>query len=187
MPHSKTKITAHLFALASALLLAGCDSATPQNYFDRAVLNCNLMHGFASRGMQGKLESPSVKLKEGTKDQTVPMTRKEIVENDINSLETAFAKVKKLRETDDTRAMLQASVALYEYVLPVYKAEYQQLARLYDENAPRDQIDSLARTIETKYHAGYAERFDHLTVAAKPYAERHNIKVKWDIRTAPAP
>ena len=52
MPHSKTKITAHLFALASALLLAGCDSATPQNYFDCAVLNCNLMHGFASRGMQ---------------------------------------------------------------------------------------------------------------------------------------
>jgi hydroxylamine reductase (hybrid-cluster protein) len=175
-----------LFAIALALLLVSCDTATPQNYFDRAVLNCNLMHGFAGRGLRRKLESPSIKLSEDRKTQA-PMKRKEVIDSDTASIEAAFEKVKKLKETEDTREILQASRALYEYVLPVYKIEYQELARLYDEGAPREQIDALARTIETKYAEGFATRFDQLTAVAKPYAARHSIKVKWDVSTAPAP
>ena len=101
-----------------------CDTATPENYFDRAVLNCNLMHGFAGSGLRRELESPSVKLSETGNGETIPMKRKEVIDNAITSLETNFEKVKKLKETDDTRDILRASVALYEFVLPVYKTEY---------------------------------------------------------------
>jgi hypothetical protein len=109
-----------------------------------------------------------------------------VIDNDITALETNFEKVKKLRETDDTRDILRASVALYEYVLPVYKTEYQQVARLYDEGGPRGQIDSLAQTIETKYGPGFAKLSDRLVAAGKPYAARHGIKVKWDVSTEPS-
>ena len=161
--------------------------ATPENYFDRAVLNCNLMHGFASSGLRRELESPSVKLSETGNGETIPMERKEVIDNAIASLETNFEKVKKLKETDDARDILQASVALYEFVLPVYKTEYQQLARLYDEDAAREEIDSLARFIEIKYRSDFEKLFDRLTAAGKPYAARHGIKVNWDVSTEPSP
>ena len=114
------------------------------------------------------------------------MARKEVIDSTIASLETNFDKVKELKETDDTRDILQASVALYEYVLPVYKTEYQQLAKLYDEGAPREQIDSVAQTIETKYGSGFAKLFDRLTAAGKPYAACHGIKVNWGVSTEPS-
>jgi hypothetical protein len=182
-----TKITLRFFSIVCCLLLVSCEMATPENYFDRAVLNCNIMHGFAGSGLQRQLESPSVKLSDNGNGQAVPMKRKEVIDNAIMSLETNFEKVKKLKETDDTRDILEASVALYEYVLPVYKAEYQQLAKLYDEGAPREQIDSLAQTIETKYGPGFAKLFDRLTAAGKPYAARHGIKVNWGVSTEPSP
>ncbi len=181
-----TKITPRLFSIAFCLFLVSCDSATPENYFDQAILNTNLMHGFAGSGLRRQFESPSVKLSQTGNGGAVPMKRKEVIDNDITSLETNFTKVKKLKETDDTRDILQASIALYEYVLPVYKTEYQQLARLYDEGASREQIDSLAQSIETKYRPGFATLSDRLTAAGKPYAARHGIKVKWGVSTEPS-
>jgi hypothetical protein len=134
-----SKITPRLFSIAFCLSLVSCDTATPENYFDRAVLNCNLMHGFAGSGLRRELEGPSVKLSETGNGETIPMKRKEVIDNAITSLETNFEKVKKLKVTDDTRDILQASIALYEFVLPVYNTEYQQLARLYDEGAAQEE------------------------------------------------
>jgi hypothetical protein len=144
------------------------------------------MHGFAGNGLARELESPSVKLSDSGNGATVPMKRKEIIDGKIQSLESYLERVKGLKQTDDTREMLQASVALYEYVLPVYKTEYQQLAKLYDEGAAQERIDLMLTSIETKYRDGFARRFDRLTAAGKPYAERHHINVRWDISTAPS-
>jgi len=169
----------------SIFLLPACNTATPENYFDRAVLNCNMMMGFASDGQQRELDQPSVKLVEGTKDQTAPMKRKEVIEQKIAYLDEAYAKIKNLQETDDTKEMLHASIALYDYVLPVYKSEYTQLAKLYDEGASSQQIASFSKSISDKYFAGFEDRFNKLTAAGKPYAAKHNIKVNWGVKTSP--
>ena len=113
------------------------------------------------------------------------MKRKEVVDNQINFLDESFTKIKKLKETDDSRDMLKASVAVYEYVMPVYKREYTQLAKLYDENAPKEQIVLFSKNIHDKYAAGFEERINTLIGIAKPYASRHNINVKWDVKTSP--
>jgi len=180
------KILPLLLSISACCLLTSCDTATPQTYFDVAVLNCNLMHGFAGRALASELESPSVKLSDAGNGATVPMKRKEIIDGKIQSLESYLERVKRLKQTDDTREMLDASVALYEYVLPVYKKEYEELAKLYDDGAAREKIDAMLSSIETKYRAGFATRFDRLTAAGKPYAERHHINVKWDISTEPS-
>ena len=167
------------------LLLTACNMATPENYFDQAVLNCNMMMGFAGEGLQRQLEQPTVKLVEGSKDQTAPMKRKEVIEDKIIFLDQAYAKIKNFKETDDTKDMLRASVALYDYVLPVYKTEYLQLAKLYDEGASKEQIALFSKNISDKYFAGFEARFNKLTDAGKPYAAKHNIKVNWGIQTSP--
>ena len=143
------------------------------------------MHGFANRALQMQLESPSVKMVEGSKDKTEPMKRKEVIEDQIKSIETNYEKVKDLKETDETKDILKASLSLYEYVLPVYKNEYLQLAKLYDDGASKEQIQSMETLIENKYSNNFHQLYNNLTVAGKPYAEKNNIKVNWDINTSP--
>ncbi len=177
----------HLLPLAAAVcLVSSCEKPTPESYFSQAVLNCNLMHGFAGNGMERQLKEPSVKLADSSGTKTVTMTRKETMDQKIQSVEEAYGKVKKLQETDDTREMLQASRAVFEYVLPVYRDEYQQLARLHDEGKPVAEIEALQKSIQSKYQAGFQSRMDALTAIAKPYAEKNGIKVQWDIRTSPS-
>jgi hypothetical protein len=173
--------------LICCAMLFACNTATPEKYFDEAVLNSNMMMGFAGEGMQRQLEQPSVKLVEGTTNQTAPMKRREVVDNKIKFLDESFAKIKQLKETEDTKSMLQASVALYEYVLPVYKTDYLQLAKLYDDNASKEQIASFSKTIHDKYFTGFEERFNTLINTGKPYAARHQINVNWNVQNSPIP
>lgn len=180
------KIVSLAWAVSCCCLFPSCDTATPETRFDLAVLNCNLMHGFAGSGLQGELEQPSVKLADNNSGETVPMKRKEIIDNQITSLEANLVKIRNLKETEDSRDILAASIALYECVLPVYRNEYQQLAKLYDEGAAREQIESLTLAIETKYGPKFKTLYGQLTAAGKPYAARHNIKVKWDVSTEPS-
>jgi len=173
------------FFIISVFLFTACNTATPEKYFDVAVLNCNMMHGFATNGLVRELESPSVKMVDGNKDKFEPMKRKEIIDSKIESLEPYLEKVKSLKQTDETKEMLQASINLYEFVLPVYKNEYQQLAKLYDDGAAKEQVDAYALSIEQKYFPKFAELYDKLEAAGKVYAAKNNINVRWDIQTSP--
>jgi len=188
-PHFKytnmKKRISTLLLFSTCCSLLACNMATPENYFDRAVLSCNMMAGFANDQFHRELEQPSAKLKEGTKDQTEPMKRKEVIDNQIQFVEENYAKLKDLKETDDTKDILKTSVALYEYTLPVYKNEYTQLAKLYDDGAPAQQIETLTQSILDKYAAGFEERYNAVISAGKPFAARHHINVQWDIKTSP--
>lgn len=179
------KKSATLLTFIALCCFTSCGTATPETYFTTAVLSCNMMHGFANAGLQRELESPSVKMVDGNVNKTEPMKRKEIIDMKIGYLEPAFEKVKDLKQTDDNKEMVQASLALYEYVLPVYKNEYQQLARLYDDGAPKEQIASFEQSLSEKYYPTFEELHNKLTAAGKPYAAKHNINVQWDISTSP--
>lgn len=160
-------------------LLTGCDHPGPEKYFDLAVLNSNMVVGFANDGFQRELDQPSSKLVEGTKDQTKPMRRKDVVDDKIRFLEENLDKLKDLGETPDTKDILQASIHLHEFILPVYKNEYQQLAHLYDDGAAIDSIRSSAIAIHDKYSAGFEERYNALINAGKLFATKNKIPVNW--------
>lgn len=156
---------------------------TPKNYFDRAVLNINLMFGFADYVMSSQLEQPSVKVNDAGGSE--PMKRVEVVESKISSLEENYEKVENLKVTADTKEMLTASLDLYKFVMPVYKNEYLQLAKLYDNGAPVKEIQALTNSIHEKYYGRFIEIYDRLIEAGKVYAEKNNIKVKWNAKTSP--
>jgi len=167
-------------AFAVGLLLSSCNNATPQTYFDQAVLNVNLITSFGGKAALYSFAHPSVKLVPGTKDQTTTMTRKEIVEDQIQRVEGNLTKIKALPDSEETRDMVQTSIKLHEFVLPVYKTEYRELAKLYDEGGSQQDRLSKAQEIDTKYLAGYQALFNRLVELGKPYAARHNIKVEWN-------
>jgi len=107
------------------------------------------------------------------------MTRKEIVEDQIQRVEANLTKIKTLPDGEEPRDMVQTSIKLHEFVLPVYKTEYRQLAKLYDEGGSQEERMSAAREIDSKYLAGYQALFKRLVELGKAYAEKHHIKVEW--------
>lgn len=174
-----TTNTRKVFLLVMFLtFFISCSTVTPEKCFQIAVLNSNQFAGFAGSGQLRELESTSVKL--GTDNvSTETMKRMEILEFKTIAIEESYKNLKELKKTDDNKEMIEASKSLYEFILPVYKSEYVKLAEMYDNNAPKEQIESLADSISSKYHPRFKELYDELIVAGKAYAGKHSIKVNW--------
>jgi hypothetical protein len=165
-------------------ILFSC-SSTPEDYFGHAALNCNLLYGFAGYELKRDLATPSEKLVDEKTLSTAPMKRAEVVQQKLETVERNFKKVKSLSVTDDAEDLLNASKALYEYVLPVYRNEYQQLASLYDSGASTEKITAMEKFINEKYEAKFLDLYNALWVAGKAYAAKHGIKVM-DVNPSPA-
>lgn len=106
------------------------------------------------------------------------MKRAEVVKDKLTRVEENFTQVKGLSSNDDNKEMLAASIALYEFVLPVYKNEYTALAALYDANAPAAQIAAAEKNITDKYEAKFEELYNAVVKTGTAYAQKHGIPVQ---------
>ncbi|HTE29486.1 MAG TPA: hypothetical protein VK666_03870 [Chryseolinea sp.] len=167
--------------LFSAMILSACNMATPEKYFGVAVLNCNMMMSFAGEDVPRDISEPSGKMDPANKDKVIQMTHKEMVDSKVEFFEENLGKLRKLKETAETKEMLDASLALNGFVIPVYRNEYQQLAKLYDDGASQNEIQAFNKSIHDKYAVKFVELFDRVTKAGKAYAARNNIKVQWGV------
>lgn len=155
-----------------------CQTATPEKSFDVAVLNSNMLVGFANDGFWRELESPSVKMGK-SKDEIIPMQRSEVIDAKVKFVEENLDKLKTLGQTDDNKEIVQASLALYQFVLPVYKNEYAQVAKALDGGASKETAAQEATAIHDKYAAKFESLYNALINNGKLYAEKHHIDVKW--------
>lgn len=183
---SKHGISKHrpnfILALSLALLaIAACKDSSPERIFDVAVLNTNMMAGFAGSGMERELEQPTVMMVDGDINKTAPMKRKEIVDGKISFVEENLEKLEALKVTDDSKELITTSLNLHNYVMAVYRNEYQQLAKIYDGGGSTGQAATLTNTIREKYYPKFEALMNELTVAGKAFASRHNIQVNWGV------
>lgn len=167
-----------ILLLFFSLFITTCNTTSPQKTFEIAFLNSNMIVGFAGNRMSSELENPSVKLTDDGK--TVSMQRKDVIQSKIDFSEDVLKKLKSLKETDDSREMITASSDLYNFILPVYKNEYQQLAKLYDEQASKEAIESQTQAIRDKYYDDFEKRYNKLIALSKTFAQQHNITVHWN-------
>ena len=137
-----------------------------------------MIGGFSNAGMERELQSPSAKMG-ATKNEVVDMKRSEVVESKLKFVEENYEKLKSFSQTDDTKAIIQKSIALHELIIPVYKNEYMQLAKLYDNNAPEHEIEKLKKAIHDKYFLKFEESYNQLINSGKLYAKEHDIEVRW--------
>ncbi|MFT3912294.1 MAG: hypothetical protein QM737_22900 [Ferruginibacter sp.] len=165
--------------LISCFFFVSCNTATPEKYFDEAVLNTNSLAGFGGDGALRQLQSPSAKL--GNNGEVVAMKRTEELDQKIKFLEEDLKKIRSLKQTAETKEMLQTSLELYELALPVYKNEYTQLAKSFDEGASKESIKLQAEAIHDKYAARYDAVYNKLISIGKVYAEKNAIKVNWNV------
>lgn len=171
------KISVFLLLLYCSVFLNSCDTAAPQKYFEVAVLNTNRIAGFAGTMLSRELETPSVKADE--KGETMPMKRQEVIDNHIQFAEEMLDKLDGLGKNEDAAAMVNSSRALYSFMLPVYKKEYTELAKLYDESAPKEKTAALDAQIKEQYGPKFDGLYNDLISKGKLYAVKHKIAVNW--------
>ena len=169
--------------LVICCLFTACIKVTPEKYFDRAVLNTNTLAGFADEGQLRQLTYPS--LKADANGLPVALKSKDVLDQKIKFLQKDFDNLKQLQLTPGTKIMLTTSIALYQYVLPVYRTEYAQLAKMYDNGANEEAVASQAKLIHDKYKTGFDEVLHKLIQEGKIYARLNNITVNWDVQTSP--
>lgn len=172
------KMVNYLWISLAILLLTSCKTTTPEKYYDVAVLNTNMIYGFADEGMLRELSSPPVK-SDGTKDGYKSMMRKEVLDSKIAFIEDAYENVKALNKQDDNAEMLAASIAVFKFVIPVYKSDYMRLAAMHDAGAAESLINELAKDIHKKNYSTYERLSSRLFAAGKKYADKNYIKVNY--------
>ncbi|WPQ65927.1 hypothetical protein SIO70_13785 [Chitinophaga sancti] len=166
-----------LLILAAMVGMSACSNPTPENYFDTAVLNTNIINDFGSDALTKMLIAQNVKYN-GTLPNG-PNAATKMIDGKVQYIEKTLGKVKDLKETDETKRMLRTSEALFEYVLPVYKNEYKALAKMSDDGGTQEDVLSLGKEIDAKYGERFDSLFDVLTAEGKKYAAAHDIKVNW--------
>jgi len=171
------KISVFLLVFYCSVFLSGCDTVTPQKYFDVAVLNTNRIVGFAGTMMSRELETTSTKADE--KGQIMPMKRQEVIDDYIQFAEEMLDRLDGFGKNEDAAAIVNSSKALYSFMLPVYKKEYTELAKLYDESAPKEKTAALDAQIKEQYGPKFEELYKDLISKGKLYAAKHGIAVNW--------
>ena len=105
-------------ALGLSALFTACTNSTPENYFDKAVLNINMIRDFASETYTNRLISQNVKY-DGVHTANGPEPATKDVNATVLWVEKNLKDIKDLKQTNETRDMLHTSIALFEFVLPV--------------------------------------------------------------------
>lgn len=160
--------------------IVSCQSVSPEQFFEQVVLNTNYVADFAP-GIFGKeLEAQTVEYPD------VPASKKhgdeaqKIVETKIISIERALGKIRELKaEDEEMRSMKDNSIELLETVLPVYKKEYMEYARLCDAKGSSAQKEILLQTVEKTYLPKVEELMENVYRKGKNYADKHQINVQW--------
>lgn len=173
-----SSIAFRFLVLSTCLFFAACNRPSAEKAFDVAVLNSNMYVGFANAGMERELDSPSMKMGK-TKDEFVSLQRSEVVQSKLRFVEENYEKLKSFSQTDDTKDIIRKSLALHELILPVYKNEYMQLAKLYDSKASRSEIEKSKQAISDKYFPKFETLYNQLISDGKVFAKEHGIEVKW--------
>lgn len=159
-----TKIFTVLF-LTLPVFLQSC-SEPADKFFGVAVLNTNTISDFGTPSLAKQLNG----------DEAVS-----VVENKVLYMEKVLKDLNALSANNDSRAEIKKqSIALYEFVIPVYKNEYTAYAKLSDTKAPQEQKDELLKSIEQKYNAEFEKKYTSLLSIGKAFAEDNNLNVNWN-------
>lgn len=165
--------------LSTCLFLPSCSEPADQ-FFGAAILNTNTISDFGTTTLAKHIDD------ETTEFADIPSSKKKgdeasiHVKNNILYMEKSLKDIKALSATDDTRKTIkEESIALYEFVIPVYKNEYTVYAKLCDSKAPQAQKEEILKSIEQKYNAGFESRYAALLAHGKAFAEQNNINVDW--------
>ncbi|MCD9855984.1 hypothetical protein LUD75_14755 [Epilithonimonas sp. JDS] len=179
---SKTFTNFFAFAVLILFSLSVLSCAEPaERFFGTAILNTNAIGDFATPTLAKHIND------ETTEFPDIPSSKKKgdeagkLVQNNILYMEKSLSDIKALNaNSEDRKAIKEKSIALYEFVIPVYKNEYTNYAKLCDTKADQARKDELAYSIEQKYGAKFEKMYTELMEIGKVFAAENKLDVNWN-------
>lgn len=177
----KTFTKNHSVALLVILAFFIQSCAEPADkFFTTAILNTNTISDFATPILVKHIND------ETTEFPDIPSSKKngdearKFVQNNILYREKSLNDIKALNaNSDDRKAIKEKSVALYEFIIPVYKNEYTNYAKLCDSKADQTSKDELEKSIEQKYGVKFEKMYTDLMETGKIFATENKLNVDW--------
>lgn len=162
--------------LGFSFFLLSCQSESPQQFFDQAILNTNLLGDFDPIRFGKSLEETA----NASSEQQPGTEAQQIVAIKIQTIERALEKISALDDSDANRkAIKEASIALFETALPVYKNEYKQYAKLCDERSMSADKEKLLKKVEDSDLPKIEQLKETIYQKGKIFAEKNNLNVHW--------
>ena len=168
--------------IAVLCVFSGCKmQSTPSEYFDITTLNTNLFFNFGSRyfkDLQQRKLTDLYVVEDGKSKQGAASYEQYVKTSAIYQLDNAIAKIKDLKETDETRPMIAASLDLFNFIKNKFDIDYIKIAKLMDAKATHQEIDQSIAELEAAANPVIDEKYKKLMDIALPYAKKHDIQVK---------
>lgn len=163
-----------------SLTFTSCNNFSPEKTFDVAVLNSNLLSRFGGKEINDKLKYDA-QVYDETQKKMVPSSYQDAFKYDISNLEIRLKSISEITEDDDNKELLQASKDLFSYVISKQKDGYLPIAKMKDEKASPEQIQTAIADFDASTQSEADAKFNKLMTVGKAYAEKHNIDAKFGI------
>lgn len=163
-----------------SLLFTSCNLQTPEKIFSIAVLNTNTINDFGTPGLAKHINDETIEFPNTPSSKKKGEEAQTSIQNNILYMEKCLKDIKGLPDAESSKEIKKLSISLYEYVIPVYKNEYLAYAKLCDHKASQDQKDTILKTIDTRYKAGFETKYKELMAQGKAYADKNGVKVNWN-------
>lgn len=146
--------------------------ASPEKYFDAAVLNANAVSHFGSDYFitaLGYSKRPGAAAGDGlyNYEQQTGFA--------IQRIERYLKNVNGLAPTQDTRAMLEASKDLFRFTLESYSTDHLRIAKMIDRKAPQEEVAQAMEALDKKSYETFLAKYDKLRDIGIQYAKDHDI------------
>lgn len=163
----------------SSLSFLSC-SEPADKFFATAILNTNTITDFATPTLARHIDEETAEFPGTPSDNKNGNEAQKLLQNNILYMEKSLNDIKALNaNSEDRKAIKEKSIALYEFVIPVYKDEYTEYAKLCDSKANPADKEALATLIEHKYSARFETMYTDLISSGKAFAEENKLNVDW--------
>lgn len=176
------RITTLFVAFLGLLIgITSCNNPSPDSFFQTAVLNVNIIRDFASENLLRELAGQAVEFEGHPESKKNGNEAQQVIENKVAYIKQTIERIDALTPPDDNAKVIkEKSLALFNFVLPVYENEYMQMAKLADSKATKEDLEGLAIKIDEKYAEEFEKKHDEIFMLGKAYAEENGLNVKFD-------
>lgn len=169
-----------ILIIITGTLFSSCNSTSPNDYFNKAALNSNLVTAYYKPNFFREIlelkNQDRLIIYQGNKNQ--PATAEEYLKFRLPDLDKNLSEIKALKKTDETRDMLEASIAYFEHANGVFKNDYPKIAKMIDANRPQSEIQQEVEKVFASNDKQIFEKSERLRTTAEAYAAKNGIAVK---------
>lgn len=172
-----------LEVIVVCILFMGCQKETPQKVVEKTVLKANLLTANYGTGYFKELKelqkNEYLKYYDNDGEEYAATYFQYLHRVTIPNLERSLRDIQNLEINEDSKELISASIELFEFCIDFYKKDYAEIAYMYDEGKTQQEINMLINEFKARSLEEFKEKKLELDEAAKIYAEKKGVKLKF--------